>query len=123
MDRTAFPLILVSVILSAAAQVALKAGMISPAIQQSVGAAVATRIVTILTNPMVLLGLFFYGASAAVWLLVLQKIPVSTAYPFVALGIVLTAIAGRLVFDDPFSAAKIAGTLLIVGGVVVLARA
>lgn len=123
MDRTAFPLILVSVILSAAAQVALKAGMISPAIQQSVGAAVATRIVTILTNPMVLLGLFFYGASAAVWLLVLQKIPVSTAYPFVALGIVLTAIAGRLVFNDPFSGAKIAGTLLIVGGVVVLARA
>lgn len=54
--------------------------------------------------------------------MVLSKVQVSFAYPFVALGFVLTAVLGRLVFNDTFSAAKVIGTLLIMSGVVVMAR-
>ena len=117
-------LILLSILLSAAAQIALKAGMTSPGVQRSMaGGSAIGQVIGIVLNPLVALGLFMYVAAAGVWLLVLARVPVSTAYPFVALAIVLTSIMGRIVFNDPFSAAKIAGSLLIVCGVVVLAKA
>ena len=117
-------LITLSVVLSAGAQIALKAGMMAPAVQQSIGRDAAIRqVFTILFTPLVTAGLFLYVASAAVWLLVLARVPVSTAYPFVAVAIVLTAILGRIVFADPFSIAKIVASLLIVSGVVVMAKA
>lgn len=122
--KSVYPLILTSVAISAFAQIALKAGMASPAIQRAIagGGSKVGMIFEIALNPFVALGLFLYFSSAAVWLLVLSKVQVSFAYPFVALGFVLTALLGRLFFHDTFSVAKIIGTLLIVGGVIVMAR-
>lgn len=124
MAKSVYPLILLSVAISAFAQIALKVGMGSPAVQRALaggGSRVAT-VLDIAFNPFVILGLALYFGSAAVWLLVLSKVEVSFAYPFVALGFVLTAVLGRLVLHDSFSAAKIIGTLLIMVGVIVLAR-
>jgi multidrug transporter EmrE-like cation transporter len=70
---------------------------------------------------MVLAGLICFGCSALVWLAVLSRVPLSTAYPFVALGIAITTAAGLLLFNEPFSALKAAGVLLIVCGVVTVA--
>lgn len=56
------------------------------------------------------------------WLFVLSRVEVSFAYPFVALGFVLTAIMGRLFFQDSFSIEKAAGTALIILGVVLMSR-
>lgn len=124
MNGSAAASIGLSVCLSAAAQIALKAGMTAPAVQRSLGhAPVLAQLQAVFLNPWVVLGLACYGLSAAVWLLVLARVPVSTAYPFVAVAIVLTGLLGRLVFHDSFSAAKLAGSALIVGGVVLLARA
>ena len=121
--RNIFPLILVSVTISALAQIALKGGMGSESIQRSVdGRASFALLLHILLNPLVMLGLFLYFASAVVWLFVLSRIEVSSAYPFVALGFVFTAVLGRIFFADSLSAMKIAGTMLICAGVVVLAR-
>lgn len=121
--KSVYPLILLSVAISAFAQIALKAGMGSQAVQRALtnGMRVST-LFDVLFNPFVLLGLFLYFASAAVWLLVLSKVQVSFAYPFVALGFLLTALLGRVFFQDTFSMGKIVGTLLIMAGVVVLAR-
>lgn len=124
MNSSAAASIGLSVCLSAAAQIALKAGMTAPAVQRSLGhAPILDQVGAVLLNPWVVLGLAFYGLSAVVWLLVLARVPVSTAYPFVAVAIVLTGLLGRLVFNDSFSATKLAGSALIVGGVALLARA
>lgn len=122
--KSVYPLILLSVAISAFAQIALKAGMASASVQRAIaeGTPVA-MLLGIGLNPFVLFGLFLYFSSAAVWLFVLSRVQVSFAYPFVALGFVLTALLGRFFFNDSFSAAKIAGTLLIMAGVVVMARA
>lgn len=123
MSKGVYPLILLSVTISAFAQVALKAGMSSASVQRVIGeGAPGTVLVGIALNPLVIFGLLLYFGSAAVWLFVLAKVEVSFAYPFVALGFVLTALLGRFIFNDAFSAAKIIGTLLIAAGVVVLAR-
>ena len=68
-----------------------------------------------------LLGLAVFGLSAIVWLFVLSKIAVSHAYPFVALGIVVTVAAGRIMLGEPFSALSLVGVALIVSGVLTLA--
>lgn len=115
--------ILFSVFLSAGSQVLLKSGMSAPAIQTALGDADGPlRIATaIASSPAILLGLTCFGLSAIVWLFVLSKIPLSTAYPFVALGIALTVAAGRLLFDEPITTAKLFGVILIVVGVTTVA--
>lgn len=124
MLRAPIGLILISVAISSLAQIMLKAGMASLPIQRLLSVGLKpVFVLDILLTPYILVGLMLYFVSAAIWLLVLAKLPVSTAYPFVALGFVFTAALGKLVFDDVFSPAKIAATLLIVSGVVVMALA
>jgi multidrug transporter EmrE-like cation transporter len=112
-------LVLVSVFLSASSQVMLKLGMSSPEIQLGLAGQEPMRIaLSILRSPWVLAGLFCFGLSAVFWLFVLSKIAVSTAYPFVALGIVITTVSGRLILGEPLTALKTIGIGLIVLGVV-----
>ena len=118
-----FPLILASVTLSALAQIALKYGMSSLTVQKSIKTGLPVdMVINIASSPMVMLGIGLYFGSMLIWLFVLSKVDVSYAYPFVALGFVFTALLGRWVFHDEFSVSKIIGTLLIVCGVVVMAR-
>jgi multidrug transporter EmrE-like cation transporter len=115
--------ILFSVLLSAGSQILLKSGMTAPAIQLALESAdgplqIATAIVS---SPSILLGLTCFGLSAIVWLFVLSKIPLSTAYPFVALGIAITVAAGRVLFHEPITVARLFGVILIVVGVTTVA--
>ena len=124
MTSNAAVAICLSVCLSAGAQIALKAGMTSEGVQRALGhGPLVGQVLAVLLNPWVIVGLALYVTSAAVWLVVLARVPVSTAYPFVAVAIVLTGLLGRLIFHDNFPPMKIAGSALIVGGVALLARA
>ena len=112
-------LVMLSVLLSAGSQVLLKFGMTSTAVRS----AMATQgeplrvVLAILTAPTVIIGLGCFGLSAIVWLFVLARIPLSTAYPFVALGIAITVVAGRMLFGEPLTALKIGGVALILVGI------
>jgi multidrug transporter EmrE-like cation transporter len=113
-------LILVSVLLSSGSQVMLKFGMTAPDIQLALsqtGKPLQVAI-PILSSPLVLAGLACFGLSALFWLFVLSKIPLSTAYPFVALGIAITVIADRFLLGEPISSLKVLGVILIMSGVV-----
>ena len=44
------------------------------------------------------------------------------AYPFVGIGFILTMLAGAWWLDESLSAARIAGTLMIAAGCVLVAR-
>ena len=123
MDRSMLLLICVSVLLSSIAQIVLKGGMSSPGVTGASSAGLGWPMVqAIATSPLVLLGLFVYFASAAVWLLVLAKVDVSLAYPFVGLGFVVTMLLAWAIQGEVPTVGRIVGTLLICGGVVVLAR-
>jgi multidrug transporter EmrE-like cation transporter len=121
--RAAFGLILLSVTITAIAQLVLKAGMAGASVQRAIASGPGMRMFWgIALDPLVVGGLTLYFVAAAVWLFVLSKVEVSLAYPFVALGFVLTAVFGRLLFHESLSPTRIAGTLLICGGVALLAR-
>jgi len=123
MTRTAFALVIVSVLLSSAAQILLKAGMAAPSVS---GLAEAGSrwiyLVTALTHPMVLAGLAAYGASAIVWLLVLARLDLSMAYPFVALGFVLTALLAWWIHGEVINGSRWLGIGIIAFGVIIIAR-
>lgn len=123
MTRAALGLILLSVTITACAQLVLKAGMAGASVQRAIAAGPGLRMVLgIALDPLVIGGLALYFVAAAVWLIVLSKVEVSLAYPFVALGFVLTAVFGRILFNEALSPTRIAATLLICGGVALLAR-
>lgn len=122
MNKNVLALIVSSVLLSSLAQIVLKAGMSHPRVTESLAQGGWSSALGIATNAWVLSGLAIYFSSAVVWLLVLARVEVSLAYPFVGLGFVVTMLLGWWVHGDTLNLARVGGTLLIVGGVVLLAR-
>ena len=114
-------LLLFCVALSAIAQLLLKYGM-------SRGATPAgfsgdpRALLEVVLKPAVLIGLGIYGISVVLWLLVLSKVDVSQAYPFVGAGFIITMIGGAIFFGEPITLARVGGTLLIGVGLVLVAR-
>lgn len=123
MNKATFALILASVFLSSLAQIILKGGMSSNAVLESLAGGFRwAAIGSVAATPLVWIGLGIYFASALIWLLVLARVDVSLAYPFVGLGFIMTMILGWMIHGDVLNPARIVGTLLITAGVAVLGR-
>jgi multidrug transporter EmrE-like cation transporter len=115
-------LILSGVLMSAAAQVMLKLGMSAPAVQAGLGQGeIASVAMSLLRSPWLLGGLLIYGLSVVVWLVVLARVDVSYAYPFVALGMVVTTLSGHYLLGEGLPVMRVVGVAIIVAGVVLLA--
>ncbi len=113
--------IVASVALSSGSQILLKRGMTSAEIQAAIESADPAEIFfNIATSASVLLGLACFGLSLLLWLYILSRVPLSLAYPFASLGILVTVFAGFLLFSEPISFAKAIGVTFIVGGVVLV---
>lgn len=117
------PLILTGVLLNAAAQLALKAGMTRIGHFDFAIANLLPIGWQVGTNPFVALGLFCYVVSVGVWLLVLSRVDVSLAYPMLSIGYVVNALIAWWFMGEPLSAMKIAGIATICAGVWILSRA
>jgi multidrug transporter EmrE-like cation transporter len=116
-------LILVSVSLSAIAQLVLKLGMSGARVQSTLGGdSVVDSLMTVMTDGRVLLGLFIYGVGVILWLWVLSQTDLSFAYPFVGIGFILTMLFGAVFLSEPVGITRISGTLLIVAGVVLVSQ-
>jgi drug/metabolite transporter (DMT)-like permease len=113
-------LILASVGLSAVAQMFLKLGV--SAVARGGAAGPAATLLTYAMSPYVLLGLALYGLGAILWLFVLARLPLTAAYPFVGLGFVATLAIGVLTLNEAVTPGRLAGTLLIAVGCVLVAR-
>ena len=57
--------------------------------------------------------LTLYGISTILWMIVLQNVSLSVAYPFVALGFVVVPLASYVVFKEPLNWQYGVGILLI----------
>ena len=76
----------------------------------------------LLLSPWVLTGIFATFLAGVSWMLAMTKFEVSYAFPYVSLNYVLVLAASVLLFQESITGAKLAGTLLVVAGVVVIAR-
>ncbi|MDH6268512.1 drug/metabolite transporter (DMT)-like permease [Rhizobium sp. SG_E_25_P2] len=115
--------ILVSVTISAVSQIILRHGMTRPDVQAALSdkVDVAGLARAVVLSPYVIGGLGLYGLGAILWLLVLSKLPVSSAYPFVALGMALTTAAGVVVLGEQISWPTALGVAVIIAGICLVA--
>ena len=124
MTAVTWLLLLGGVALNAAAQLLLKAATRSSGVLVSDGGQVSWSAAAELLRAVPLwIGLSFYGVSVILWLGALSRVPVSIAYPMLSIGYVVNAVAAVFLFSEALTAGKVAGILLIVAGVIVLARA
>jgi multidrug transporter EmrE-like cation transporter len=122
-DPVTLTLTLLSVGLTALAQICLKVGVGNPALQGLLAAKDwPAFIAQSLVSPWVMIGLGGYVVSTATWLLVLARADLSAAYPFVSLAFVATSLYGYLALHEPLGAARVGGIVLIIGGVLLVAR-
>lgn len=124
MNKTIFLLALSSIFLSSLAQVILKLGMSQPDVLSAISSSTVWSIFrAISTNFYVIAGLGLYFSSAAVWLFVLAKVDVSTAYPFVGMGFIITMMLAYFINHEALSVLKITGTLMITAGIILISKA
>lgn len=115
-------IILVTVSLSAFAQLALKVGVSSPAMESAMKSGGMELFTSTITSPLIWVGLTIYGLSVVMWLWVLSKVELSVAYPFVGVSFLLTMVFGVFLLNEAVTPTRIFGTIFIVMGCVMVAR-
>lgn len=75
----------------------------------------------LLFSPALLLGLTIYGLATLAWLWQLRTTPLSRAFPFMALGFIITPLAATWLFGETTGPRYWLGASLIAAGVVLSA--
>lgn len=121
MSAASFGLVLIGVLLNAAAQLMLKAGANHiGAVELQVQSVVLAAREAALCAP-IIGGLACYVVSVGFWIIALTRVDVSLAYPMLSIGYVVNAIAAYALFGEALTPLRIAGILVIVLGVFLLA--
>jgi small multidrug resistance pump len=102
----------IAILLGIAGQIVLKSG--------AVGAASLTAQ---FFNPLTWAGLVIYGAAALAYIVALNKIPVSIAFPSVAASYAIVAVLAHLLWSEPLGWPQWGGIALIGAGIVLIHQA
>ncbi len=113
-------IIIIAIIFAAFGQVSWKLGMNQAG---QLAALNFTTLSAVLLNPYVLLGFVMYALSTIFWLIALSKKELSFVYPFISLTYVLVLVLSSLVLKEDIGINKIAGTLAIIIGLIIISRA
>jgi small multidrug resistance pump len=98
-----------AILFGVAGQIALKSG-----------AEAAPSVAAQFLQPYTILGFAIYVLAALFYIVAIKRIPVSLAYPSVALSYVVVGIAAHYLWNEPFGLAQLGGILLIGCGILLL---
>ncbi|HEY9908491.1 MAG TPA: hypothetical protein V6D18_12905 [Thermosynechococcaceae cyanobacterium] len=113
-----FGLLLISVLTAVGGQFFLKLGALKLG-KVNAGNAL-THVFNILLTPELVVGLFFYGLSAVLYILLLTRINLSIMGPAVSIGYIFSVLLGYFFFKEAIPISRIAGLGLIACGVVLV---
>jgi len=122
-------LLLISIGLAVGGQLAMKSGMNSVTrngedpleiADFKHPVALAKRLFT--DGPWAVAGIVLYAISAVFWLIVLSRVPLSVAYPVVAVGYVVVVLYSKFVFGEEVKWIAWVGLAFIVIGVAITAQ-
>jgi drug/metabolite transporter (DMT)-like permease len=116
------PAIFATVILNGSAQIFLRLSLRSVDLGELLNHRDISGLVKVAVAPWTIAGLSAYVLSVVLWMLVLSKVPATLAYPFIGLAFLFVLVAGVLFLDEQFSVGKLAGSLLIIVGIVLISR-
>ncbi len=117
------PLILFSVLCGIGGQLTLKMGMTN--VGQIDGGALAqplAMVLRVLTTPLVVIGLGLYVLGAVAWLTVLSRVPLSFAYPILALSYAITPMLAWFLLGESVPSIRWLGVAVICVGVFFVSR-
>ena len=112
-------LILVSVLLNASAQIALRSAA-RTGLGVGQGSAPVEILIDVVSRPGIIGGVVLYGLSLVSWVAVLSRAEASLAYPFLAFGFVIVAIAGHFLLGEVLTPRRAMAIAIIVAGVALL---
>ncbi len=75
-------------------------------------------LVRLLVNPWVISALAAALAAAVAWMAAMTRLQLSHAYPFMSLAFILVLLLSAWLFQEPVTWQKIAGLVLICGGII-----
>jgi drug/metabolite transporter (DMT)-like permease len=104
-------LVVLGSLLAAAGQIFLKLG--------ATGATTFTDYV----NPRLGIGFGLYAIGSVLWVIALSRLPLSRVYPFTVLTFVIVYVASFALLGERISGTVVAGALLVLAGLVVIATA
>jgi len=122
MNIITITLVLICVLLNVGAQLALKQGV------ETMGTIALNlpnfipTITKMITSYWIIIGGVIYVASVFVWLLVLNRVEVSKAYPLISIGYVINAVAAYYLLGEHVTLMRVVGIVIILTGVFVVAR-
>jgi multidrug transporter EmrE-like cation transporter len=118
---TSIVLLLVSVGFSIAGQITLKSAMDQIGrIGSAEVAAAGDTILRAAKEPRLWLGLTLFGISSIFWLVVLSRVPLSVAYPFVGISYVVIVLMARFVLAENVPALRWVGVLVVAAGITII---
>ena len=112
-------IILIGILFASLGQVLLKIGMNAVG---SINTIAYSDIVSIFSNLYIILGLLMYGLSAVFWLIALSQKDLSYVYPFISLTFIIVLFLSYFVLKEQIGTARIIGTIIIVGGLMIIVR-
>jgi len=112
----------IAVIIASIGQVIIKAGLNRIGELTLVKNNLIMLFLKLFSNPVVLIGLLFYGISAFLWLVGLSKTNLSKAYPLMSLSYVIVFFFSWLIFRENISILKIIALAIICLGIFLLSK-
>ncbi|MCC7161044.1 MAG: EamA family transporter [Anaerolineae bacterium] len=82
--------------------------------------ALKTVLPRVIRNPYIISGFVGFGLGAVFWLAVLSRVPLSIAYPILALSYFVVVIEAWLLLRERVTWKRMLGVTIIVGGVIVV---
>lgn len=117
-----FGLILFGVLLNAAAQLFLKAGVRQIGHFEFSVANIGQITAKLAVNLPIIGGLSCYVISVIVWIMALSRVEVSMAYPMLSIGYLVNALLAWWLFGEAVGPQRLAGIAVIIVGVIIVAR-
>ncbi|HEX3537204.1 MAG TPA: EamA family transporter [Stellaceae bacterium] len=98
-----------AILFGIAGQITLKSGAIG-----------ASTLAAQFLNPLTMVGIAIYFIAAVCYIIALNKIPVSVAFPSVAASYAIVAVLAHLLWNEPFGWAQLGGIVLIGSGIILI---
>jgi drug/metabolite transporter (DMT)-like permease len=114
--------VLISGALGVTGQLLLKRGLTAAGPLHPTAGTLLPLLVSLATNPLILLGLAVYVGGTFFWLILLSRVDLSYAYPFASLNYLLILLASWLLLGEQPSPLRLAGVAAICAGVMAVAR-
>lgn len=75
-----------------------------------------------LFNGYFIVGIAIYSISTILWIKILEITDISIAYPLMGASYILVTIGAFLIFNEPINISKLFGIMLIISGIIFIAK-